>query len=93
MRTFLLLVAAIAVAVQAVPYALDSDYAMVPDADGRFKLINVKEEAQVENFFEPTTDVIFLLFTSQNPTQGQVIRWNDPETVAESNFNPNNPTR
>lgn len=93
MKTILLLLAAVAVAVNAVPYALDADYAMVPDADGNFKLVNLNQPPEIDNLFVPHDDIIFTVFTARNPTEGQVIRWNDPESVRNSNFNVQNPTR
>lgn len=94
MKTFLLLVAVIATAtVYAVPHGRDPEYAMVPDTDGTFKLINIHEDAEPENFFDASSDVNFLLFTRSNPLEPQILGLGDRDSILDSNFNPDHPTR
>jgi Lipase len=67
---------------------------VVPDSEGSMHLVDLNSfENSVEPSYVPETDVVFLLFTRQNPTVGQVIRFNDPQSIANSNFNPSHPTR
>uniref|UniRef100_A0A1B0DR54 Uncharacterized protein n=3 Tax=Phlebotomus papatasi TaxID=29031 RepID=A0A1B0DR54_PHLPP len=78
-----------------VPVIDNEEWAMIPDAEGHFHLVNVKEamEAEPENFYNPETDIVYLLFTRSNPTSGQTIIRNNAASLANSNFNPNHPTR
>ena len=39
------------------------------------------------------SDVRFLLFTRQNPDQEQILEFDNPDSVTNSNFNPNLPTK
>ncbi|XP_062555875.1 pancreatic triacylglycerol lipase-like [Armigeres subalbatus] len=70
---------------------------LVQDDAGNLHLVNpdpytvIGEE--LEPFFTPETDVIFRLFTRANPVHAQVLQWNNPASVSNSNFNPANPTR
>ncbi|XP_055709792.1 phospholipase A1 VesT1.02-like [Phlebotomus papatasi] len=78
-----------------VPVIDNEEWAMIPDADGKFHLVNVHEalNQEPENFFNPESDVHFLLFTRSNPISGQTVIRNNAASLANSNFNPNNPTR
>lgn len=78
--------------VSCMPYSKDPEYAMVPDEDGSWKLVNINEDPEPESFYNPETDIIFTLFTKEN-RQGHVLRWNDIESIRSSPFNPANPTR
>lgn len=89
----LLLVAAALAAVHSLPFGNDPEYAMVPEADGTWKLLNVHEVVEPENFFDVESDVHFILYTRENPSEGQFLLLNNEDSVRESNFNPNNPTR
>ncbi|XP_050091952.1 uncharacterized protein LOC126575349 [Anopheles aquasalis] len=80
--------------------ALASDnWKLVPDESGRLRLINTnpydipEEENVVEPLFNAETDVIFRLFTRRNPAHGQVLQWNNPASVQNSNFVAGHPTR
>lgn len=68
------------------------EFAMVPDSDGSWKLVNIHEDPEPQNFFDPEVDIIFTLFTRNN-REGQVIRWDDPSWIPGSTFNPANPTK
>ena len=57
------------------------------------KLVDLNPlEVEPEPFFNPQTDIIFLLFTRSNPTVGQRITF-DMNTVRNSNWNVNNGVR
>lgn len=69
-------------------------WTLIPDTEGRMHLMDLNPiEVSVEPFFNAETDITFLLTTQRNPIVGQRIFWNDMESVRNSNFNPNNPTR
>lgn len=94
MRLLLVTVVALCMAVLAVngkSIGNDPQYAMIPDETG-WKLVNLNAEPELENFFTPETDIVFTLFTNQNPG-GEVVQWNDPSWIAGSSFNPANPVR
>uniref|UniRef100_A0A182YJC7 Lipase domain-containing protein n=1 Tax=Anopheles stephensi TaxID=30069 RepID=A0A182YJC7_ANOST len=81
-------------------YASPADsWKLVPDESGRLRLINTNPYAipendnEVEPLFNPETDVIFRLFTRRNPAHGQVLQWNNPASVQNSNFVASHPTR
>lgn len=48
---------------------------------------------EIEPFFNPPTDIFFMLFTRRNPTSGQRINQNDANAIRNSNFNSAHPTR
>jgi pancreatic triacylglycerol lipase len=50
-------------------------------------------ETSVEPLFNAESDVIFLLYTRQNPTVGQRINLRDLNSLRNSNFNAAHPTR
>uniref|UniRef100_A0A182XKM8 Lipase domain-containing protein n=1 Tax=Anopheles quadriannulatus TaxID=34691 RepID=A0A182XKM8_ANOQN len=83
----------------AAPVESNHPWALIPDGNGRLRLINVnpydvpKGDNEVEPLFDPLTDVVFRLYTRRNPVHPQVIRWNDAGSVSGSNFNPAHPTR
>lgn len=83
----------LAASVNAMPFGNDPEYALIPDGEGSFKLVNINEDPELENFFDATTDVNFILFTRANPNQGQALRLDDDASVAGSNFNAAHPTR
>ncbi|XP_058840116.1 pancreatic triacylglycerol lipase-like [Topomyia yanbarensis] len=72
-------------------------YSLVSDANGNLHLVNPNPytviDAELEPFFNAETDIVFRLFTRSNPNDGQVLFWNDPGSVHNSNFNPAHPTR
>ncbi|GAB0092136.1 phospholipase A1-like [Sergentomyia squamirostris] len=79
-----------------VPVVIDNqEYALIPEVDGKFRIVNVQEalNEEPENFFNPETDVHFLLFTQSNPTNAQTVIRNNAASLAASNFNPSHPTR
>lgn len=78
-------------AVKALPYEYPPQFAMVPDESG-WKLVNINEDPEPENFFTPENDIVFTLFTNEN-RDGHRIHWNDDSWIAGSGFNPSLPTR
>lgn len=50
-------------------------------------------EVLAEPFFVAETDIVFLLTTLRNPTVGQRVFWDDMDSIRNSRYNPNNPTR
>jgi Lipase len=67
---------------------------VVPDSKGSLHIVDLRSvEDSIEPSYVPENDVVFLLFARQNPTVGQVIRFNDPQSIRNSNFNSIHPTR
>lgn len=92
----LTLVAGIA-AVSALPYNKEeqkaAEYALVPDGNGNFHLVDINEDPEPENRFTPANDVIFQLYTRSNRVVPQVLRLNDAGSITGSNFNVNHALR
>lgn len=78
-------------AINCMPHSNGPKFAMVPDESG-WKLVNINAEPEPQNFYDPRTDIVFTLFTRNNRA-GQVIQWNDPSWIANSDFNPAHPTK
>uniref|UniRef100_A0AAG5DKA1 Lipase domain-containing protein n=1 Tax=Anopheles atroparvus TaxID=41427 RepID=A0AAG5DKA1_ANOAO len=98
-RFALLLLAVTLLQVASHPVA-DSNWHLVPDANGRLHLVNTNpynlpedSVVSVAPLFNPEQDLIFRLFTQANPTTAQVLEFGNPASIAGSNFNPANPTR
>uniref|UniRef100_A0A1Q3FSM0 Putative pancreatic triacylglycerol lipase n=1 Tax=Culex tarsalis TaxID=7177 RepID=A0A1Q3FSM0_CULTA len=78
---------------------LDQDtWSLVPDSNGHLHLVNLNpysfpDQLEPEKLFTPAQDTIFRLYTRANPTTPQVLVLNNAASVAESNFNPDHPTR
>lgn len=85
-------VSAAIVSINGMSLSAAPQYAMVPDATG-WKLVNVNEDPEPENFFTPETDIIFTLFTNENPTEGTIFQWNDVASIRSAGFNADIPTR
>lgn len=67
---------------------------LVPDAEGKIHMVDLNPlESEVTPAFNPEADIVFLLFTRQNPTVGQRIIFRNLASVQNSNFNPSHPTR
>ncbi|XP_053685621.1 pancreatic triacylglycerol lipase-like [Sabethes cyaneus] len=69
---------------------------LVPDDFGKLHLVATDPDPlQLDNepAFDPETDVIFRLFTRSNPQAAQIVQWNDPQSLRDSYFNSNHPTR
>ncbi|XP_062715391.1 pancreatic triacylglycerol lipase [Aedes albopictus] len=72
---------------------------LVADDAGRLHMVDISPSSEsfhldhYEPLFDPETDVIFRLFTRSNPDEPQIIHWDNPGSLASSNFNPAHPTR
>ncbi|KAJ6627587.1 Pancreatic lipase-related protein 2 [Pseudolycoriella hygida] len=51
------------------------------------------EDKEITTTFNPIRDVAFLVFTRENPTDGQEVNINDMFTVRNSNYNSSRPTK
>lgn len=71
------------------------EWNLIPDGDGKMHLANLHEEQEPEiaPLWNVNTDVIFRLFTSSNPTTGQVLTVGNAASITNSNFVAGNPTR
>lgn len=70
------------------------DWQLVPDTDGNLHLVDISAvDAEMEPAFNAPTDVIFRLFTRQNPTAAQTVQLNNNAQLTNSNYNPALQTR
>ncbi|KAG5672839.1 hypothetical protein PVAND_002928 [Polypedilum vanderplanki] len=61
-------------------------WAMVPNQDGRMHFVDLNEiEADPEPLFDPARDIVYILFTRRNPTEGQILT---EENIRDTNWNP-----
>lgn len=66
---------------------------MIADGEGRVHLSDLMpDQVELEPFFNADTDIIYMLFTRENPTAGQRLDSNI-DSVRNSNFNVNRNTR
>jgi pancreatic triacylglycerol lipase len=69
-------------------------WTLVPDAEGHMHLVDLNPvDTPIEPSFNAEADIVFLLYTRQNPTVGQRLILGDLELIRNSNFNPSHPTR
>lgn len=72
----------------------EEDWQLVPDSDGKLHLVDLESDNMViEPSFVAFTDMIFRLWTRENPNAGQIIQINNNAQLASSNFNPTLQTR
>lgn len=66
----------------------------MPDTDGNLHLVDISS-LDMDNApaFNAPTDVIFRLFTRQNPTAAQTVPLNNNAVLNNSNYNPGLQTR
>ncbi|GAB0092138.1 phospholipase A1 [Sergentomyia squamirostris] len=70
----------------------ESEWALVPDIDGTFHLVDVNAETpEVDTFFDAERDVVFRLFT--HSVSNRVVELGNPASLTGSTFNPSHPTR
>ncbi|XP_001842705.2 phospholipase A1 member A [Culex quinquefasciatus] len=75
------------------------NWQLVPNSEGRLHLVNVNPYDLPQTYddpefhFQPETDLLFRLFTRNNPGEPQFLEINDPASILNSNFNPAHPTR
>ncbi|XP_059608068.1 pancreatic lipase-related protein 2-like [Phlebotomus argentipes] len=98
MKVFALLLAVGAVCslpLEEAPAVDNVEWALVPDAEGKFHIVSVQEalDEEPESFFNPETDTHFHLYTQNSPNNFQIVERNNPASLAASNFNPNHPTK
>lgn len=69
------------------------DWQLVPDSDGNLHMVDINA---FDEGMEPAfvaSDVIFRLFTRQNPTTAQIVALNNNAQLTNSNYNPALQTR
>lgn len=65
-----------------------SRWELVPDSEGHMRMVDLNSVYdEVSPAFIPENDIIFTVCTARNPTECQVIRWNDMDSVRSSHFN------
>jgi len=68
-------------------------WSLFSNTNGRMQVVDANPlQVDSEPFFNPSTDIQYHLFTRHNPTTSQRLT-SDINTVLNSNWNPNNPTR
>jgi len=67
------------------------EYVKVPNGYGGVEFVKAEEE--IYPMFDAFRDTRFLVFTRFNPTIGQEVRLGDLNTIRNSNFSPERPTR
>jgi pancreatic triacylglycerol lipase len=71
----------------------DNRWNLLHDDEGKAHLIDANPvQDDAEPFFNAEADTRFVLFTRNNPTNGQTITW-DANSIRNSNFNANHPVR
>lgn len=76
------------------PLPSNEDWHLIPDGEGGMHMVDINAAIEdTEPMFVPVNDMIFNLFTSQNPTTPHRIFINNPASLHASPFNPANPTR
>lgn len=68
----------------------------MPDANGHMHLVDINQRGtEAEPLFNAFNDVVFRLFTRNNPTtpEAQIIQIYNTQQLANSFFNPAHPTR
>lgn len=69
------------------------DWQLVPDTDGNLHMVNIREiSSDVTPSFVPG-DIVFRLFTRQNPTAATTVPFNNNAVLNSSNYNPALQTR
>lgn len=74
---------------------MENEWNLVPDSDGKLTMMSREAiySTEIEGRFTAAADMIFFLFTREDPTGGQRILLEDSASLGLSNFNPANPTR
>lgn len=72
---------------------IKSEIVLVPSLDGDFEEVSTDEVADFTPFFVPETDIIFELFTRNNPNESQILSMDNAESITNSYFNREHPTR
>lgn len=70
------------------------EFCMIPDVDGNIYRVNTTEVMSEElEFLEPRFAVRMKLFTPENSQRAQILDASNPNSLSNSNFNRNRPTR
>lgn len=69
-------------------YELDGD-----TVDILIETHEFERDVEDDTDFDPMTDTHFLLFTSKNIDEAQILEINNTNSLVNSNFNPNDPIR
>lgn len=65
----------------------EENWQLIPDTDGRMHIVDINSvDMDAAPAFNAQTDVIFHLFTRQNPTAPQDIQLRNNAQLAASNF-------
>lgn len=72
---------------------IQSKQILVPSVDGVLEEVSPEEAERFVPFFVPESDMIFHLFTRNNPNESQTLIMDHPESVHNSYYNRNHPTR
>lgn len=76
------------------PLTDNDNITYVHDDFGHFHKVDIKQvEDEPASYFSVENDVIFELFTQNNPTEPQILQLNNYTSVRNSNFNRWHPTR
>lgn len=62
-------------------------------SDDGFEEVSTEDVVEFTPFFVPETDIIFELFTQNNPNESQILSMSDPDSITGSYFDKNHPTR
>lgn len=74
--------------------AKEEDWHLVPDGEGNMHLVNIHDvDGNVEPSFVAFDQVVFRLFTVNNPTAAQIITIYNDAQLTNSFFNPTRQTR
>lgn len=69
-------------------------FVRVPDGFGGMRLASTAEVyEEVAPISVPADDMVFHLFTRNNPTESQILQFNDMSTVVNSNWSPDRETK
>lgn len=70
-----------------------ADTVLIPTIDGGFEEVSPDVIQDFNPFFSPETDLIYELFTRNNPNESQILTMGDADSITSSYFNPSLPTR
>lgn len=73
--------------------SISGEKVLVPSVDGDFEEVSVEDAEAFTPFFVPETDIIYELFTQNNPNESQILTMNDPDSITGSYFSNVHPTR
>lgn len=75
-------------------FKIEDEYNYIPDEKLVLHYKHYTEIDDPEPFrFRPERDIVYILFTRSNPTNGQILDISNPSSITNSHFNPRHPTR